>query len=285
MSLHSYVCACCFPICLVLALLAGSLPSQSAQAAPPGDPPKTAARPSPTGDAVPGEHPLAPAMKTTREALELLDREYRDYSATMVKRERIDGKLSDYEYIYVKIRHKPFSVYTHFLKPESQKGQEAIYVAGRNDGKLQAHGVGMQSLIGTVSLDPNGSMAMKGQRYPITQAGIRNLMLKILEIGQREMEFGECEVKFFQGAKVEGRTCTLVELHHPKRRKEFAYALARVYVDDEYKAPVRFEGYEWGKKPGDAPVLIEEYTYTKLQFNRGFTDADFDTRNKSYKFE
>jgi len=272
--------------CTLPALLALASLSALAVAAPPaGDVPKTAARNTPSADpGAPAEHPLAAALKLSRESAELVDRDIHDYSCVMVKREMVDGKLGDYEYIYLKIRHHPFSVYSHYLKPEAKKGQEAIYVAGRNEGKLQAHGVGMQSIIGTVSLDPNGSMAMAGQRYPITEAGFRNLLRKILQIGERESQFGECEVKFFQGAKVEGRSCTLVELSHPRKRKEFTYALARVYVDDEWKIPVRFEGYEWPKKPGEPPVLIEEYTYTKLQFNRGFTDADFDTRNKSYKF-
>ena len=40
-----------------------------------------------------------------------------DYSATVIKRERISGKLSEPEYLFIKIRHKPFSVYLKFLAP------------------------------------------------------------------------------------------------------------------------------------------------------------------------
>ena len=40
-----------------------------------------------------------------------------DYQCTMVKRERINGELGEHEYMFVKVRHKPFSVYTYFLAP------------------------------------------------------------------------------------------------------------------------------------------------------------------------
>ena len=51
-----------------------------------------------------------------------------DYSATLAKRERIGGKLLDYEYMFVKVRHNPFSVYMYFLAPADLKGQEVIYI-------------------------------------------------------------------------------------------------------------------------------------------------------------
>ena len=51
----------------------------------------------------------------------------KDYSATLVKRERIDGVLGSHEYMEAKIRHEqtgpdgavsvPFSVYLHFGLP------------------------------------------------------------------------------------------------------------------------------------------------------------------------
>lgn len=68
-------------------------------------------------------------------AIEKLD----DYSATVVRRERFRGKLTGYEYLQVKIRHHPFSVYAHFLSPAAEKGQEVVYVEGQNHGELWAH--------------------------------------------------------------------------------------------------------------------------------------------------
>ncbi len=94
----------------------------------------------------------------------------------MVKRERLGNKLGDYQYMFVKVRHQPFSVYMYFLAPSAEKGQEVIYVDGANNGKMWAHGVGIQdTMFGTVSLEPDGVVAMQGQRYPLTELGILNL--------------------------------------------------------------------------------------------------------------
>ena len=47
---------------------------------------------------------------------------------------------------------------------------------------------------------------------------------------------------------------------------------------------MRYEAYEWPRRPNGKPELIEEYTYLNLKLNNGFTDADFDTHNKDYHF-
>ena len=69
----------------------------------------------------PNEHPLMPALRWAREGLARIEK-IQDYSATLVKRERIGSKLGDYQYMFVKVRHKPFSVYMNFLAPAAVKG-------------------------------------------------------------------------------------------------------------------------------------------------------------------
>ncbi len=230
------------------------------------------------------EHPLMPAIRWAYQGLQDLQK-IQDYSAIMVKRERVNGKLNDPEYAFVKIRHKPFSVYMHFLEPASVKGQEVIYVEGQNDGKMWAHPGGIKNkLIGTVSLDPTGPIAMQNNRYPITEIGVLNLVRRLIEVGEQDMKYGECEVKFFEGAKINDRTCTCIQVVHPVPRRNFRFHLARIYVDTEHNLPVRYESYDWPTEPDGAPQLIEEYTYLNIKVNNGFTDLDFDIRNPNYAF-
>lgn len=232
----------------------------------------------------PAEHPLAPALRMAKSCYEHINKDIGDYSCRMVKRERIGGKLNEQEFMFVKIRHQPFSVYTYFLGPEKKKGQEAIYVAGRNDGKLLAHGVGVQKLIGTVRLDPTGSMAMKDNRYPITEIGFLNLTKRLIEVAEKDSQYGECDVKIFKNAKINQRSCTCIQVVHPVPRKNFLFNMARVFLDDELNVPVRYEAYDWPAVAGEAPQLIEEYTYLDIKINNGFTDLDFDEKNPSYNF-
>lgn len=276
----------------VVVVWALSVPPAPAEPAPGRGPYRVAERSSPTPSppaiqitpAQPNEHPLMPALRWAYEGKRRLE-QIRDYTAVMAKRERIDGTIGPYEYMFVKIRQRPFSVYLCFLDPPSLKGQEVIYVAGQNDGKMWAHGVGVRRIFGTVSLDPNGLIAMRGNHYPITEIGISNLVHRLIEVGERDAQYGECEVKFIPGAKVNGRQCTCLQVVHPVPRRNFLFHLARIYADDELQVPLRYEAHDWPRTPGGEPELMEEYTYQNLKLNVGLTDRDFDIRNPEYGFQ
>lgn len=232
----------------------------------------------------PNEHPLMPTIRWARDGMRDIDK-IKDYSATVVKQERIDGKLREAEYMFVKIRHKPFSVYMYFLAPSNLKGQEVIYVEGANGNKMLAHGTGLRKVFGTVELDPVGPIAMQGNRYPITELGMSNLLRRLVEVGEKDAQYGECEVKFFPGAKINDRSHTCVQVVHPVPRKNFLFHVARIFVDDDMNIPTRYESYDWPEQEGGQPDLIEAYTYLNVKVNNGFTDADFDPQNPNYGFK
>jgi Protein of unknown function (DUF1571) len=231
-----------------------------------------------------GQHPLAPCMQWAHEGIESV-REIRDYTCTFVKRERIDGELREHEYMAMKLRHEPFSVYVKFLGPKKLKDNEAIYVEGKNNNMLVAHpGDWRKKIAPRLSLPPTGTLAMEGNRYPLTEAGILHLTERLIEIGDTDMKYGECDVQFKEGAKINGRICSLVEVTHPVPRKNFLFHKARIYVDDELNLPLRYEAYDWPKEPGGEPLLTEEYTYLNVKLNVGLTDADFDPDNVDYGY-
>ena len=231
------------------------------------------------------EHPLDPVLRMARERLNGIDDNVKDYTCTLVKRERINGRLLDREHLSCKIRHKPFSVYMKFLAPKKLRGREVIYVEGKNDGKLLGHGVtAIERAVGIMRLKPTSPLAMRNNRYPITEAGMRNLVFRLIEVGQEDRKFGECNVKFYNQAKIDKTVCTCLEVVHPVPRKNFRFHMARIYIEDKRKIPIRFESYTWPSKTGGRPVLLEEYTYVNVKLNAGLTDADFDERNPNYKF-
>ena len=301
---REWLCRLSLPALLASALMISTVAAQNVAAPASKGAPATAANPSsrppirfagaeplaPQAAAAqlapgdPNEHPLMPALRWARDGQPNIEK-IQDYSATMVKRERLNGKLNDYEYLFLKVRHKPFSVYLYFLGPTSLKGQEVIFVDGANNGKMWAHGVGIQdTLLGTVSLKPDGNIAMRGQRYPLTEIGILNLTRRLSDVAEQDIKYGECEVKFFKGAKINDRLCTCTQVIHPTPRRNFLFHIARIFVDDELNIPIRYESYDWPKTPGGTPELIEEYTYLNLKMNNGFSDADFDIKNSKYHF-
>jgi hypothetical protein len=228
-----------------------------------------------------------PTLRWAYQGLRELEK-IEDYTAIIVKQERIKGELKEPEYMLAKIRHRPFSVYLRFLKPDDKKGQETIYLGaapGREE-KMWGHaGSGIRKAFGTVPLDPRGPLAMADNRYPITEIGLLNLVQRLRDVGEKDIKYGECEVKFFQDAKINGRPCTCVQVVHPKQRNNFLFHVARIFVDDEINVPIRYEAYNWPTKPGGPPEMIEEYTYLNLKINNHFTDADFDIRNPEYGFQ
>jgi uncharacterized protein DUF1571 len=230
------------------------------------------------------EHPLVPALKMAEACLKNLQTNVKDYTCTLVKRERIGDKLGEQEFMFVKIRHEPFSAYTYFLKPDRVKGQEALYVEGLNNNELLGHGVGVKKLVGTVSLKPTSMLAMQGQRYPITEIGILNLTKRLLEVGEEDKKYGECEVKFFNGAQINKRPATVIQVVHPTPRRNFRFHMAQIFVDDQLNMPVRYAAYDWPAAAGEKPPLLEEYTYLDIKLNQSLTDADFDKSNPNYGF-
>ncbi|TWT48627.1 DUF1571 domain-containing protein [Botrimarina hoheduenensis] len=224
----------------------------------------------------PGEHPLMPCLRLAQQAANDIRTSVSDYSATLTKVERLNGKLGDPQQLEIRIRHQPFSVYTRFISPN--QGQEALYVANENNGKLVALGAGWKRNFGKVKLDPDGSMAMDGQRYPITKAGILNLTEELVEIAEADTKYAECTVTH-ASARIAGRDATMIEAIHPVPRKNFRFHKAQIFIDNEFRMPIAYRAYTWPTQPGGEPLLEEQYVYTNLKINNGFTDADFNPEN------
>jgi hypothetical protein len=151
-----------------------------------------------------------------------------------------------------------------------------LFVEGANDGCLLAHDVGLAKHV-RAKLKPDHVWAMAGNRYPITQIGIENLIVKLIERGTRERSAGDCEVLFHDDVE-------LIELRHPQTGPAYDFFQAHIFIDQEHFLPVRYAAYTWPETPGGEPVLEEEYTYLDLKLNVGLTDKDFDPENPDYDF-
>ncbi|MBX3420068.1 MAG: DUF1571 domain-containing protein [Pirellulaceae bacterium] len=110
-------------------------------------------------------HPLDPALDFARQVRDRMIRDIHDYTAKIIKRERIKGKLGSEDYMQVKIRHAdfaaqppiPFSVFLRNVEPSSAAGREVIWIRGQNDDKLLTHQFGL-----TLKLPTDGMLACLG---------------------------------------------------------------------------------------------------------------------------
>lgn len=202
--------------------------------------------------------------------------EIESYSAIFHKQERVDGKLREEETISLKFK-MPFKVYMKWIKAP-YKGREALYAEGWNKHRVRVHEGGILGLV-TVNLDPNGRQAMQGNRHPITDTGLGNLVKVLRENVSKGLEAGELEFKEHGEEMVYDRKTQKIELVLPKAKtKDYYCYRAVIYVDHETALPIKVQIFDRDD------LLIENYGFENLNLKAGLTDADFDPKNPAYKF-
>ncbi len=227
---------------------------------------------------------LAEGLALVESAYNSFDARIADYTATFEKQERVDDVLLPQETIAIKVRQQPFSVYLKHQAPADKQGQEAIYVDGQNDGNLVAHDGNPLLGLMTLRLPPQGFLAMQGNRHDITSAGMKNLLGQLLKLSQEQEEnLARCHIRWIAGETVDKRPVRCLEIRSEERLPGFPIAIARIYFDDGYQTPVRYEAFEWPEDGGD-PILVEFYQYSNVQLNPGLSDLDFDPQNEAYNY-
>lgn len=194
----------------------------------------------------------------------------RDYTATLVKRERVGGKLLDEESAALKARAKPFSVHLKFDAPAAAAGKEACFVTDKHQGKMRAKCNGLLAAVGFVTIALDDSRAMATNRHTVAEAGIVHLVERVADLDTKGATVRVAEYSF------DGRPCTRAELTYPERHPGAYAPVCVTYFDAETRLPVRFEAYDRPAPGESAPRLLECYSYLRIKYNVGLTDADFD---------
>jgi hypothetical protein len=200
-----------------------------------------------------------------------------DYTCTFIKRERLQGQLQPENIIDMKVRTQPFSVYLRWMRPESMVGQEACYVAGRNNNMMRVHSTGLAGIVGFVSLDPRDPRVTQHNRHAITEAGIGNLIERFSHRWEMERQVNKTQVRVADYVYNQ-RPCTRVETIHPDPSGGQFYAYRSVvYFDKESHLPIRVEAYDWPKTGSPAGGdLLEQYSYVNIRTNVGLPDSTFE---------
>lgn len=211
-----------------------------------------------------------------------------DYTASMYKQERMNGVLGEGQTIELKMKHEPFSVYMKWLSGDD-RGQQAIYVADQNDGKLLVQPGGIKGrLTGVLSLDPEGTLAMASSRHPVTQAGLVELAKTILKYQDADLERGEgfqCEL--LDNATFGERPCYLFTCIYESEEFNSNYRKSVIYVDKELSMPVCVKNFCWAKDANpetiDEDTLLEFYAYSELELMQKLDETAFDASNRKYR--
>ena len=214
------------------------------------------------------------------------------YTTTFSKQERLNGCLGDSQVMNMKVRHKPFSVYMKWLVGD--KGRELLYVDGENDGKMLARVGGIRGrLLPALKLDPNGSLAMKESRYPITKAGILELVNELLGYRKRDLENHDQVVCTYIDNQLVNKTpCYGFVVEYKTKTYSELYRKSMVMIDQKSGLPIFVKNFTWPHEEDnyktaqeeDEATIIEQYVFTDIKMNPQLADADFDKANKKYSF-
>ena len=226
------------------------------------------------------QHPLKPALRVVEKCLKRIE-EIRGYEVIFTKKELVGDRMVSQK-MRMKFRREPFSVYFCFLGDLA--GREVIYVQNSNDGQIVAHETGIASLAGTLRLDPTDSLAMSENRHPITEAGIENFLLALRKQWTEESKYGETDVKYYREAKLGKMTCSVIEVSHPRPRRQFAFHRTRLWIDGKTGIAVRLQQFGFPVRSKEKPPLVEDYKYTDLRTDVRLSDRDFDENNPKYNY-
>ncbi len=200
----------------------------------------------------------------------------RDYTCTMIKKERLNGQLQPDNVVRMKVRNQPFSVYLGWVAPKESAGQEACYVVGKYNGQMRVHSQGILGVVGFVTMATNDPRVLANTKHSITEAGIGNLITRFERTWQQERALGLTQTRVAE-YEYNKRRCMRVETFHPDNRGgQFTSYRTVLYFDKENRLPIRIEVYDWPRQGGAADgELIEVYSYIDLRVNVGLGDEAF----------
>jgi hypothetical protein len=219
--------------------------------------------------------PMDEPIRLITEAKKAMDG-VKDYSCVLVKKEKMGDKSPVENVISMRIRSDPFSVDLRWMEPKSFVGQEACYIAGKNDGRMRVKSAGLLGNLGFLALEPDDARARATSKHAITESGLATMIDQFVVAWDKERQLGLTKVRLAE-YEFNKRRCTRVETNQTENPgNQFHFQRTIVYFDQETHLPIRLECYEWPAKEGEPGELAELYSYVNLRLNVGLGDDVFD---------
>jgi hypothetical protein len=206
--------------------------------------------------------------------LDRYTQEVRGYSAKLIKRERVGGKLQPLEKVETFFREQPFSVFMNWL--EGGVGfpppQDVLYVKGENNDKLLARGRKLAYLAGVFEKDVHSEEVKKTGRYTIDEFGIYLGTERTVAAMRKAKERGTLHVTYqglFKVPELADRECyKFVRTPYEPPEDEGVNELT-IFIDKENWLQV---GSILKDKDGN---LIASYFFRDVKINPEFKNNQF----------
>jgi len=125
-------------------------------------------------------------------------------------------------------------------------------------------------------------MAKQNCRYPITNAGIENLVIRIQEFyGQRD-DWSTLATFDLEQSTIANRDVTIVNVTFIDEASVPEYSSSKFSFDVQSKLLTAVDNYGWTTEP--LRRLIEHYGYEQIVEISTPGDVDFSAENPAYRF-
>jgi hypothetical protein len=206
-----------------------------------------------------------------RQCLRRYDREVTGYTCTLVKTERLDGKVQPEETIAVWFREEPFSALLEWEK-NARLAKRSLYVKGQNNDKLLVLPNGrILSLAGVVSRDPDGPSAKSSSRYPQTEFGIKIGTERTVNDWEAAKARNALHVDYLGPKKVPevgDRVCYVFHRSHYDKPEQDGIIDATMYIDKDTWLQV-------GSVLKSDDGLVGQYFFRDIKLNPDFKPDTF----------
>jgi len=195
--------------------------------------------------------------------------QYRDYTCTFIKQERIGDLVGKEQVIDVKFLDEPFSVAMKWTPQTAPRGDRVLFVEGKYGNQMLIRPTGiLGGLIGTVKRPVDGPEVMKSTLRPVNVFGFERTLENLLNVYRQAKANGDLKQVFGGFAEVDGRK-TIVLIRTLPAKHDYPSHKTVTFIDLEYLVPLAVEGYDWRDQPTCS------YIYKDIRFNVGLADEDF----------
>ena len=258
-----------------------------------------------TNDAAKTTQPSEPVPASTLNNSELIEytmlllkngaeflKQFETYTAVFHKQERLGGDLSEVQKIELKIRQStPFAVYMKWRNGD--RGRQLLYSDEYKDGDMVVKLGGFKGrLLPGIKLNPLGSRALEESRHPVTQAGILGMVEQMIVDRRKELSEGHgVRCSKLPNQEFDERDCFCFVFEYDTKQDSSNYRKKVIVLDAKRHIPILARNYTWTDDKAseltaeelDALTLVENYSFTKIDFSKTLTAIEFSRENPRYR--
>ena len=146
-------------------------------------------------------------------------------------------------------------------------------------------------ILPALKLDPLGSEAQAGARYPVTEAGLAGMIRQMIVHRENDLNHGHGVIcSRLANQTFDERECYCFRYEYSAPEFNTLYRKSIVLMDTRYHVPLQVTNYTWSdnaegmtQEQLDEMTMIEDYAFRQLDMGAKLVAEDFSRDNPAYR--